>query len=141
MKKSAEPEKLIAIDYGDKNVGLALGFNGIVQPLVVISDKNQEEIINEVAKYIFENKINRIIVGLPVSPDGKETFMSRKVRRFVKFLKFRVKKPVEFENEYRTSEDSITESITLGISKKRREAIDHLSAALILKHYFSRVAG
>lgn len=139
-KTEEKKELLLGIDYGEKRVGLALGINGIVQPLTVVDNYKDESAIAEIAKYIFENKVNKIVLGLPVNYEGKETPMSLQVRKFAKMLKIRTKKKVLFENEYRTSADSLTEAIHLGKSKKRRQEIDHLSAALILKHYYSRKA-
>lgn len=138
-KKDPYQEKLLGVDYGETNIGLAFGVNKLVSPLKVISGKNTGAAISEISRHALENKVDKIIVGLPVSAEGKETHMSRKVRRFANLLKKRVKKPLEFVNEYRTSEESITEAVHLGISKKRRGEIDHLSAALIIKQYYSKL--
>ena len=140
-KKTKDPyeEKVLGIDYGKSNIGLAFGINNLVSPLKVISGKNTGSAISEISRYIIENKVDKMIIGLPVGADGKETPMSRKVRRFSKLLKIRTKMPITFVNEYRTSEESVTEAINLGISKKRRRSIDHLSAALIIKEYYSKL--
>lgn len=138
-KKDPYHMKLLGVDYGETNIGLAFGTNNLASPLKIISGKNSESAINEIARYAIENKVDKILMGLPISPDGKETMMSRKVRRFAKLLKLRTKKPLEFVNEYRTSEESVTEAVNLGISKKRRQKIDHLSAALIIKEYYSKI--
>jgi len=130
-------EKILAIDYGRSNIGLAFGINNLVSPLKVLSDKDSYSAISEISRYVLENKVDKILVGLPISADGKETAMSKEVRKFTKFLRIRLKKPVTFVNEYRTSEESVTEAVNLGISKKRRQTVDHLSAALIIKQYYS----
>ncbi len=140
-KKALTPyeEKILAIDYGRTNIGLAFGINNLVSPLKVISGKDNNSAISEISRYILENKVDKILIGLPISADGKETAMSREVRKFTKFLKIRLKRPVTFVNEYRTSEESVTEAVNLGISKKRRQTVDHLSAALIIKEYYSHL--
>lgn len=137
--KSPYNEKLLGIDYGETNIGLAFGTNELVSPLKVISGKNSESAVSEITRYIIDNKVDKVLMGLPITADGKETMMSKKVRRFARLLKLRAKKPLEFVNEYRTSEESVTEAVNLGISKKRRQKIDHLSAALIIKEYYSRL--
>jgi putative Holliday junction resolvase len=139
-KKAADPlkQKLLGIDYGSTNIGLAFGINRLVSPLNTISGKNAGHAISDITRYIIENKVDKVVVGLPLNPDGKETNQSREVRRFSKLLKTRIKKPVEFVNEYRTTKESRTEAVKLGISKKRRQTIDHLSAALILKEYYNK---
>jgi len=138
-QKDSYEEKILGIDYGEVNIGLAFGINNLVSPLRIISGRNANVAISEISRYILENKVDKIIMGLPISADGKETPMSRKVRRFSKLLKIRTKMPVTFVNEYRTSEESVTEAINLGVSKKKRGSIDHLSAALIIKEYYSKL--
>ncbi len=132
-------EKLLGIDYGSTNIGLAFGINGFVSPLKVISGKNTNEALAEISRYVIENKVEKVVVGLPLRSDGKETPQSREVRNFGKILKIHTKRPIFYVNEYRTSKESVTEAINLGISKKRRQIVDHLSAALILKEYYSRL--
>lgn len=137
--KDPYEEKILGIDYGLSNIGLAFGINNLVSPLKVISGRDSNTAISEISRCVIENKVDKIIMGLPISADGKETPMSRKVRRFSKLLKIRIKRPVTFVNEYRTSEESVTEAINLGVSKKKRRSIDHLSAALIIKEYYSKL--
>nr|MBP7927845.1 Holliday junction resolvase RuvX [Patescibacteria group bacterium] len=97
---------------------------------------NPNTAINEIAMIVIDNKVTNIIVGLPLTQDEKETTQSLKVRRFIKLLKIRVKRPVTFVNEAYTSEESQEEMIELHISQKRRRTVDQFSAALILKRFF-----
>jgi len=141
MKKSKDinlPNDL-GIDHGDTNIGLALGNNGLASPLKIISNKNQATAINEISRIIVENKIGTLVVGLPLSPDGKETKQSLKVRKFAKILKTVAKRPVVFQNEDYTSINALEEAIELDVSKKKRKTNDHLAATLILKRYYSEL--
>jgi len=138
-KKTKLNELILGIDYGERNIGLSFGRNELVSPLKVISGKNDDSAITEIVRYAMENKIDRIVIGLPLNVEGKDTAQSRKVRRFTKFLKIRFKKPIDFVNEFRSTKNSKTETIRLGVSKKRRKKIDHYSAALILKEYYARL--
>ncbi len=139
QSKSLKEETILSLDYGEANIGLAFGKNGFVMPGEVLSGKNEGTAIYDITRYIYENKVERVIIGLPLNLSGKETTQSRKVHRFAKLLKIKSKKPITFVNEYHTSMDSKTEAINLGISKKRRQKVDHLSAALILKEYYSKL--
>jgi len=138
VKKPLE-EILLGVDYGNANIGLAFGINNLVSPLKVVDGANQPQAISEIARYVIENKVDRVIMGLPLNESGKETMQSREVRKFGKLLKIRVKRPVTYVNEFRTSKESVTEAINLGVAKKRRQIVDHLSAALIIKEYYSRL--
>lgn len=141
MKKSKDinlPNDL-GIDYGDSNIGLALGNNNLASPLKIVSNKNQPSAINEISRIVVENKIGTLVVGLPLSPNGKETKQSLKVRKFTKILKTVTKRPVVFQNEDSTSINALEEAIELDISKKKRKTNDHLAATLILKRYYDEL--
>lgn len=134
-KKAFSELTIIGIDYGRTNIGVAIGKNGLVSPLRIIPGKNIETAIHELSRLAFENKIDLFVVGLPLSAEDKETKQSLEVRHFVKLLKLRTKKPVEFKNEYGTTTEALKEAISSGINKKDRKTSDHISAALILKSY------
>jgi putative Holliday junction resolvase len=129
-------EIVLGIDYGERNIGVAFGRNGLVSPIKTVPGKNLQEALNEICKIVIFNKVTKIILGLPVDHEGKETVQSKKTRQFSKFLKIRLKRPVQFVDEYGTSAESLEESINFDIPQKRRKVIDHYSAAAILKNYY-----
>ena len=127
---------LLGIDYGDANIGLAFGREGLTTPLKVISGKNTQVAIADIVRISFENKINRIIMGLPLTFDGKETPQSIKIRRFAKTLKIYLKKPLNFVNEVSTTEEAVSEMVRTAHPRKSRRHPDHFSASLILKRFY-----
>lgn len=129
---------MLGIDFGETNIGVAFGRNGLVSPLKVLPGKNQQNAIMEIARLARENHAEKIIVGLPLSGSGKETAMSLKTRKFAKLLKILTKKPVEFYSEHLSTIQAVEEAISTGISQKKRTSVDHLSAALILKRYYDQ---
>lgn len=137
MKNKGE-EIVLGIDYGDTRIGLAFGRKGLASPIKTVSGKNINEAINEIAQSAINHKITKIVVGLPLDLNGKETQQSLKTRQFSKLLKVRIKRPLEFVNEYGSSKDALEEGIEQGLSKKGRRVIDHFSAAVILKHYYGQ---
>lgn len=128
---------LIGIDYGDTNIGIALGRNGFVSPITIISGKNTLEAINEITRTALENKAVGFVVGLSLTADGKETIQSKKIRRFTKLLKSISKKQIVFLNEFMTSQEAYLEAMETDVSSKRGALKDHLAAALILKKYYN----
>ncbi len=135
-KKHEQEQILLGIDFGEANIGLAFGRNELVSPIKTLSAKDMETAINEIVNTAVHNKVSKIIMGLPLSFDKKETSESVKVRRFAKLLKVRIKRPVVLVDEYGTSLESMEESINQGIPQKSRRKIDHMSAALILSSYY-----
>lgn len=129
-------EILLGVDYGEKNTGLAFGRNGLTSPLHVIQSGDVNVVKAEIARIVLENKVSKIIVGLPLDKDGKDTPQARIVRRFAKILKIHLKRPVEFVDEAGSSKEAVEEAIKSGLSQKSRRKDHHLAAALLLKRYY-----
>lgn len=137
-KNLLSDEILLGIDYGDTNIGLAFGRAGLTEPLSVISAKNTQNAIKEIAKIAHSNRTTKIILGLPLTAKNKETQQSQKTRHFAKQLKVFIKIPVEFVNEFETSRNAVKSAIARGVSQKRRRGVDNIAAALILKKYYEQ---
>lgn len=129
-------EILIGIDYGDTNIGIAFGRNGLASPIKVISGKDPATAVCEITKVLLENQAEKVIIGLPYNENEKETDQTRRIRHFARLLKTFVKKPIIFVNEYGTSTESLNHAIKIGMTKKSRRKIDHFSAAYILRKYY-----
>lgn len=136
---SQKEEGILGIDYGTANIGLAFGRDGVVSPIRVISGKNANSAISEISRVVKEYGASKIVVGLPLTADDKETPKSLEVRKFVKLLKAKIKLPVEFVNEFYTSKDASIVMLNVGVSQKGRRVDDHYSASLILKRYFNEL--
>ncbi|HOM77867.1 MAG TPA: Holliday junction resolvase RuvX [bacterium] len=134
---SSEDIGVLGIDYGSSKIGLAFGRAGVVSPIRVISARNFGTAISEIARVIKEYAVSKIVVGLPLTVDNKETPKSIEVRKFVKLLKSRVKIPVEFINEFYTTKEASVVMLNVGVSQEGRRVDDHYSASLILKRYFA----
>lgn len=74
---------ILAVDFGSKNIGLAWCGTaiGVVLPFGIARD------INDVIKIVKDERIDKIIVGLPVGLDGKENNNTKRVRKFSDELK------------------------------------------------------
>jgi len=140
MNKILPTDTFIGIDHGEENTGIALGRNSLVTPLEVISSKSDGTLIHTIIKLGMENKVAGYVTGLPLTVDGKETKQSIRIRQFAKLLRVMSKKPVFFQDEHGTSREAIREAMGTGISPSRRKSNDHLSAALILRRFFSEQA-
>lgn len=136
MSNKKKLDSVIGIDFGERNMGLALGKGGLVAPLRIISNKSLDLMIHELIRTGIENKIDGYVIGLPLTNDGKDTSKSLEIKKFSKLLRVRSKKPVEFQNEYGTTQDSVREALNMGIRQKGRGLTDHIAAAITLKSYY-----
>lgn len=127
---------LLAIDYGLTNTGVAICIDNVVSPLKIVNSKNFNHLQAELSQLIYKNKIQKLIVGLPLSADGTENKQSLIVRQTVNSLKKYIKIPIIYINEFGTTGDTLSNGFISKISRRARSKInDSHSAALILETY------
>jgi putative Holliday junction resolvase len=122
-------DTLLAFDFGVKRIGVAIGNTMLCQaePLKVINAIDNDTRFAAIQKLLDEWTPARLIVGLPMHPDGNEHEMTARARRFANQLNGRFNLPVELVDERYSS---------AVISAKRGEIIDDRAAAIILQQYF-----
>ncbi|MBV7537375.1 Holliday junction resolvase RuvX [Duganella sp. sic0402] len=122
-------ETIFAFDFGVKRIGVAMGNTMLCQaePLKVIKAEDNATRFNDIQKLLDEWKPARLVVGLPMHPDGNEHEMTARARRFANQLNGRFNLPVALVDERYSS---------AVISAKRGEVIDDRAAAIILQQYF-----
>lgn len=134
---SKKPEVFLGIDLGLVHTGLALSKEGITSPYKTINSKNFNHLMSEIHSVIVKENITKIIVGIPLSHDGKENKQSLEVRKIVNNLKKYIKVPIEYYNEYGTtySHTHLSSGFHVGVATKKKEKIDQYSASSILESY------
>lgn len=122
-------ETIFAFDFGVKRIGVAMGNTMLRQaePFKVINAIDNATRFADIQKMLDEWKPARLVVGLPVHPDGAEHEMTARARKFANQLHGRFGLPVELVDERYSS---------AVISAKRGEVIDDRAAAIILQQYF-----
>jgi putative Holliday junction resolvase len=128
-------ENILGIDYGLVNTGIAICDNGIVSPLTIINSKNFNHLQSSLSTLVVKNKINKIVVGLPLSANGSENPQTLKVRQFVNNLKKYIKIPIVFINEYGSTQEFLSSGVVSNVSRKKVKNNDMYSAALIIEYY------
>ena len=120
----------MGIDYGARRIGLAVadGEMNIATPLGVILKENDAQAIAEIQIVFKQERVDRVIMGLPLAHNGSETKESFEVRAFAEKLKGEVSVPMAFENEMLTTRMATHAGV-------RKEDTDAASAALILQSY------
>lgn len=128
--------RVLALDYGSKRIGLALGDTNLRIALPFKSLKNTQKVFWEISSILQEKGIDLILVGLPLTPSGKEGQRAEEVREFVEKLKAHLPEHVEvllWDERYTTEEAlRLLDGQSL---KKKRELKDCLSAYIILTEY------
>lgn len=133
--------KYLGVDYGDKRTGLAdCDLAGMIaQGIGTISEGGMRNTARRVAEIARERDCKKIVVGLPKNMDGTEGERAEVIRAFVALLGEECDIPVDLYDERMTTMVAyrfLSESGTFG--KKRKDAVDTLSAEIILQNYLDR---
>jgi RNase H-fold protein (predicted Holliday junction resolvase) len=122
---SSEAKNILALDYGEKFCGFAFSPDGICAfPLEVI----ETEKIEARTKELLNKKcVQRMVIGLPILPDGKENKLCGIIRELAK--KFEPLVSIEFINERYSSKL---------VLPQKADRIDDFAAVKILEFSFAK---
>ncbi len=95
------PETVLAIDFGLKHFGLAVGqtVSRTATPLSAIAARDGVPDWRQLDAAVGEWRPHRLLVGLPLNMDGTVSEMAERARRFAAVLRNRHAQPVELIDE------------------------------------------
>jgi len=130
--------RLLGLDFGTKRIGVALSdeMGWTSQGLTTIERKGNQKDIEKIGRLVEEHEVEGIVLGLPLNMDGSEGKSAEAVRKFAALLQERLKTAVHLWDERLSSWEA--EGILKEAQvkpKKRKQVVDKLAAALILKSY------
>ena len=131
--------KILAMDVGTKTIGLAISdkLGVVATPFGCYKRQTLKKDLEFFDEFIEKNKIDMVIVGFPVYLDGKESKMSKFVKKFYYKIKDRWGIKVELWDERLTTEEAIEilKEKNINDYKKIKAKKDEISAAIILRSY------
>ncbi|NBN91061.1 MAG: Holliday junction resolvase RuvX [Actinobacteria bacterium] len=127
----------VAIDYGDKRIGIAKSDNSglIASPVMtLVNSGSTENIFSAIKDLVEEGNVTLIYIGLPLHLSGRESESSDKARRFATLLRQHLPQSVQVRllDERLTTTSALGELKSAGL-KSNRENIDQLAAVKILE--------
>ena len=132
---------ILAVDLGKARTGIAICDKGemLASPIGTITDRNLERVADKIAEYAVQRKAEKLVVGLPKNMDGTEGESAQNARAFAQLLSEKCGLPVDMQDERGTT---ITAHSFLNVTdtrgKKRKQAVDTLSATIILEDYLNK---
>ncbi|MCB0318476.1 MAG: Holliday junction resolvase RuvX [Bdellovibrionales bacterium] len=131
--------KLLGIDVGKKNVGIAIAEIGspIASPFGTFL-RAQHRAESKILEILSSNAVEKIIVGLPLNESGKLTDQCKDVIDFTRRLKRRTDVDILYVDEHLSScvaQDKLTEAGKMANMKKQKGNIDKAAAAIILQTF------
>lgn len=139
----------IALDVGDKTVGIALSDElGITaQGLMTLQRVGIRKDAGKILDLVKEYNCDTIVVGLPKNLNGTDSIQTEKVYEFRTMLENKLKSTgmqeveVVWQDERFTTVIAEKVLISADVSrKKRKEVIDKQAAVLIMQGYLDKLA-
>ena len=130
--------KVMALDVGTKRIGIALSdyLQMIATPQTTISRQPETDAITTIIKLAQENRVEKIIVGVPINMDGSQGVQAEDCINFSKKIGGF---DIIYEDERLTSEEAEQRLRSRKIDfRKNKGLVDMESACVILEQYLSR---
>lgn len=135
--------KILAIDFGMKRMGFAIGNPTIntAAPIDPITYKNTNHAFEHIKQLISEYDITQILIGYPLNMDGSKSSFTEQVEHFTRRLKKTLAPGIDthYVDERLSSFEAEEELKPLQASyKKRKKFIDSMSALMILRRFMEK---
>lgn len=131
--------KILALDWGEKRIGAAICDEGgkIAFPLGHPIDSKSA--LLEIKKIIKINKIEKILIGKPLTLSGASGTSATKVNEFAISLTKQTGLPLKFLDERFSSVEAGKILQGAGMSeKKQRQIKDNIAAQIMLQSYLDK---
>lgn len=134
--------RILAIDYGDVRVGLALTdpLNITAQGLeTLVINGSDKKFISGIRKIISKSDVKKVVLGNPKNMDGTESLKSLKIKELVSQIE-KLGVEVILWDERLTTVSAYKTMRELNISQKNKNKVaDKLAAVYILEGYLASI--
>jgi putative Holliday junction resolvase len=127
------PKNYLAIDYGERRVGIAYASElvGIAFPRETI-DLKEKNLWIELDRLSKEGKITDFVLGMPIHPNNHPESKQKAVEAFAACLRQRFP---QIELHIQDESYSTQEALAIMDNKKDKNRIDKAAAAIILQRF------
>jgi putative holliday junction resolvase len=130
--------RILGIDPGEKRIGLAISDETglIANPVGVIIHVSRRQDADAIVQKTIQLGAELIVIGCAYDPEGEPSPSGRKAIRLGEEIKNMTTLPIEYMDEYGTTNLAQQTGIEMGIGKKsRRGHRDEIAAVIILQDY------
>lgn len=133
--------KILSVDYGDVRTGIAISdVRGMLaSPLCVIEQSYQPKLVDRIVQIVEENKIEKIVIGLPRNMDGSYGYRCDECRSLGDAISEKIDVDIFYEDERLTTviaHNVLSDNNVRG--KKRKQTVDAVSAVMILQSFLDK---
>jgi putative Holliday junction resolvase len=135
--------KILAIDFGMKRMGFAIGNTTIntAAPIDPLTYKNTNHALEHIKQLITEYDITQILIGYPLNMDGTKSSSTEQVEHFTRRLEKALAPGItaQYVDERLSSFEAEEELKPLQPNyKKRKKILDSMSALMILRRFMEK---
>ena len=125
--------QIIAFDYGEKKIGVAVGqtATNTSSPLQIIFNKENNINWVSISSILDEWKPDLILIGKPLNMDGSESEMMKKINKFYIKLKSIYDADIEFVDERLTTFEARTI-----LKDEKQNNVDAHAAKILIDNWF-----
>ena len=134
--------RVMAIDYGDARIGLAVSdlTGTLCGEAWTMEEWNMERAAARIVSEAQKREVETLVLGLPKNMDGSEGPRAEKSRAFKALLEAAGAREVLLRDERRTTVDAHRILHESGKKmKKHRSTVDAVAASLILEGYLGEI--
>jgi putative Holliday junction resolvase len=132
----AIPKVILALDVGEKRIGVARARSDVRLASPLLTLPNDENIWQNLTDLLQEQAAVTLVVGLPRGLEGQSTAQTRSVEAFVQELRQHVSAEIRFQDEAVTSAQAEAELNARGKPYAKGD-VDALAATYILEDYLN----
>ena len=137
MKTFPKGTRLLGLDVGKKNIGIAISDLGlkIASPNSNLKRTKLKKDIESIEQIVLDKNIGGLICGLPIELDGSEGKACQSIRQFVKDVNAELSIDISFWDERLSTvavERVLIEEATLS-RHRRAQIVDKVAAVYILQ--------
>ncbi|MCB2202534.1 Holliday junction resolvase RuvX [bacterium] len=132
--------KVLAVDPGDKRIGLAVSdpTGTLARPLSILKHISRPENARRIAETAAQEGASLIVVGQPLNSMGEVGPQARKSIRLADAIRAAGDCRVVLWDETGTTQAAQQSRIRLGVSRKKRKGhLDDLAASILLQDYLN----
>ena len=130
--------RVIGIDLGTRRIGVAVtdGLGLTAQPHATIARHGGQRDLDAIAAVVRTFDAERVVLGLPLSPEGEVGRAARSAQVFAERLRAALGVPVDLIDESFSTVEAEEVLLAGDVSRSRRkQVIDRLAAAVILQRW------
>ncbi len=126
---------ILALDYGEKRIGIAKGSTEtkIALPFLIIDNNGDDFVISKILDIVSKEDIELLIIGLPIGLSGKNTKQTEVINNFIKTIENKIEIPIITIDERLTTKNA---NSLFNDKKKRR--VDDIAAMIMLQNYLDK---